>query len=295
MPPTLVSVLRCCAELDRLDARLALPRPREIAAPHVAEPSRDRVRRLHVDHEQVRLEPGSPRDDLAGFVEDDRVPVEDELVLSADEVAEGEVGARVTSAGDEHLLAVLGLADVVRGRRQVHDELGSRESQIRRRRAGLPDVLADCDPDRDAADAQHDEVAALREVAVLVEDAVVRQVVLPVHGPHLAVGAHRARIREVAVEPRRADERDDTVGLGGDALGRGARCADEGGAQEEVLRRIPGRRELRVDDEVRPASRASASASRMSSRLPSRSPTTASICASAILTGVFASQSQTSV
>ena len=123
VPPTSSRVLRCRIELDRLDARLALARPREIAAPHVAEPSRDRVRRLHVDDEQVLLEPGRPCDHLAGFVEDDRVPVEDELVLAADEVAEGEVGARVTRPGDEHLLALLGLADVVRRRREVHDEL----------------------------------------------------------------------------------------------------------------------------------------------------------------------------
>ena len=50
-----------------------------------------------------------------------------------------------------------------------------------------------------------------REVALLVEDAVVRQEPLAVDRPHLAVRADRARVVEVAVEVGEADERRDPV------------------------------------------------------------------------------------
>src|SRR6476619_3369342 len=85
---------------------------------------------------------------------------------------------------------------------------------------------------------------------MLVEDAVVRQVVLAVDAANLAARAHGARVREVAVEPRRPDERHDAVGLGRDLLDRGARGTDECRSQEEILGRVAGRRELGVHDEI---------------------------------------------
>ena len=47
--------------------------------------------------------------------------VEDELVLPADEVAEGDVRGVVARSRDEHLLAVLRLADVERGGGEVDE------------------------------------------------------------------------------------------------------------------------------------------------------------------------------
>ena len=105
-------------ELDGHDLGNGLPRPVELASSYVAQSAAHRVRRLEVDDEQVLLEARRAGEHFSGVVEDDRVPVEDELVLSADEVAEGDVRGRVTCARDEHLLALLGLADVKRrGRR----------------------------------------------------------------------------------------------------------------------------------------------------------------------------------
>ena len=165
---------------------------------------------------------------------------------------------------------------------------GAREREIGRRRAGLPDVLADREPDETLAEAQEDEVATLREVAVLVEDAVVRQEVLAVDGPHLAVGAHGARVREVAVEPGRADERDDVRRRARRSLGRGARGR---GRRPGRSRRSSGGYPVTASSgkttRSAPAPRASASESRIRSRLPSRSPTTAFSCASASLTASF--------
>ena len=100
------------------------------------------------------------------------------------------------------------------------------------------------------AEAEDDEVAALGEVAVLVEDAVVREEVLAVDGLDAAVRADGARVREIAVEPGRPDERDDAVGRRCDLLDRLARRAHEPRPEEEILGRIAGRRELGEHDEV---------------------------------------------
>ena len=176
--------------------------------------------------------------------------VEDELVLAADEVAEREVRARVASTRHEHLLAVLGLADVERRRREVHDQLRAGEREVGRRRTRLPDVLADREPHRRLSDPEEDELPALGEVPVLVEDAVVREEVLAVDRLHASVRADGARVREIAVEPRRPDERGDALRRGRDRLERLVCCADEAGPQEEVLGRVSRRRELRKEDEI---------------------------------------------
>ena len=134
--PTLVVVRPPVAgELDDLHRGTSLARAVELAAAHVAEPPPHRLGRIDVDDEELLLESGRTRDDLAGVVEHDRVPVEDELVLPADEVAEREVRAGVAGACHEHLLAVLGLADVERRGREVDDQLRAREREIRRGRA----------------------------------------------------------------------------------------------------------------------------------------------------------------
>ena len=137
--------------------------------------------------------------------------VEDQLVLAADGVAERDEARVVARARAQHLLALAVLADVERRRGDVRDELRAGEREVGRGRPGLPDVLADRQADEHVAEAQQEEVAARREVAVLVEDAVVRQVALAVDAAHLAVGEHEARVVEVGVEVRRADERGDAV------------------------------------------------------------------------------------
>ena len=223
------------------------------------------------------------REDLARVVEHHRVPVEDELVLPADEVAEREIRARVARARHEHLLALLRLADVEGRCGEVDDELRSGERQVGRRRARLPQVLADRGPEVHVAHPNQQEVASLGEVPMLVEDAVVREEMLPVDGLDAAVRADRAGVREVAVEPGRADERDDARRRRRDLLERLVRCPDEAGAKQEVLGWIARGRKLRVHDEVRARCARVCEAPRIFERFPSRSPTTTLICASASL------------
>ncbi len=102
----------------------------------------------------------------------------------------------------------------------------------------------------DVPEPEQEQVATLGEVPVLVEDAVVREEVLPVDGLDAAVRADRARVREVAVEPRRPDERDDALARPRDLLDRVVRRADESGTEQEVFGRVAGDGELREDDEI---------------------------------------------
>ena len=278
--------------LRRAAARARSPSPcdarafaRQRAAAHVAQPAADRRDRVDVDDEQLLLEPGGPREHLALVVEHDRVPVEDQLVLSADRVAERDEARVVARAHLQHLLALAVLADVERRRRDVRDQLRAREREVGRRRAGLPDVLADRRPDEHVAEAQQEEVVARREVAVFVEDAVVRQVALAVDAAHLAVREHEAGVEEVGVEVRRADERGDAVRRLRDLVDRAPRGADEPGAEQQVLGRVAGDDELGEEDEV--GVRAARPLEPFDERaaLPSTSPTTLLIWASASLIG----------
>jgi predicted amidohydrolase len=223
---------------------------RERPAAHVAQAPSDRSDRVDVDHEQLLLEPGRAGDDVTFDVENDRVTVEDQLVLAADRVAERDEAQVVGRPYLQHLFALTVLADVERRGRDVRNQLCAREREVGRRWPGLPHVLADRGADHDVAEAEQHEVVARREIPVFVEDAVVRQVALAVDVPHLAVGKREACVVEVGVEVGSTDERRDPVGRLRDLVDRAPRRADEAGPQEQVLRRIAGDDELREEDEV---------------------------------------------
>ncbi len=105
--------------------------------------------RLEVDvaDEQLLAELGGAGDGRAGVVDHAGVAVEDELVLAADEPAEGDAGDVVAGALGEHALALGALAGVVGGGGDVEDQRGAGERLVAGGRAGLPDVLADGQPD----------------------------------------------------------------------------------------------------------------------------------------------------
>src|SRR5256885_1511503 len=106
--------------------------------------------------------------------------VEHELVLGTDRVAERYEARVVASPLDEHLFALAILPDVERRRRDVDDELRSGKREVGRRRPGLPEVLTDSRSEERLAEAKQEEVVPGREVAVLVEDPVVRQEALAI-------------------------------------------------------------------------------------------------------------------
>ena len=97
---------------------------------------------------------------------------------------------------------------------------------------------------------EEQQVVAGREVAVLVEDAVVGQEALAVDRLHLAAGAHRAGVVEIAVEVGEADQRDDAAHLAGEIAQALVRRAHEAGPQQQILRWVAGDGQLGEEDEV---------------------------------------------
>src|ERR1700759_5521854 len=98
---------------------------------------------VYVADQQLLLELLGARDRLARVVDDERLPVEDQLVLAADERAEGDACEVVARALGKHRLALCTLACVVRRGRDVEDQRRASKCLVARRRAWLPDVLAD--------------------------------------------------------------------------------------------------------------------------------------------------------
>ena len=184
---------------------------RERAPAHVAQPPPDAACGSTSTTSSASSNPGRAREHLALVVEDDGVAVEDSSSCPPTALHERDEADVVAGARWKHLLALAVLADVERRGRDVDEQLRAREREVGRGRARLPDVLADRRADQRVAELEQDEVAAGREVAVLVEDAVVREEALAVDRLHLAARADGARVVEVAVEVRRADERDDAA------------------------------------------------------------------------------------
>ena len=91
----------------------------ERAPADVPETAPNRICRLDVDDEQRLFEAGPAREQVTLLVEYERVPVEDQLVLPADRVAEGDEARVVAGAGGEHLLAFAVAEEVERRGRQV--------------------------------------------------------------------------------------------------------------------------------------------------------------------------------
>ena len=223
---------------------------REGTAARVAEAVADSGGRVDVDDQQRLLERGPAGDDRAILVEDERMAVEHELVLTADSVHEGDPARVVPGADAQHLLALAPLAQMERRGRDVADHVRAGKREVGRRRPRLPDVLADGRPDERVAEPQQEETPAGLEVPVLVEDSVVRQEALAADPPHLAAPQHGAGVEEITIEVREPDERRDPRRLGRDRLEAAARGAQKSGLEQEILGRIAGHRELREEDEV---------------------------------------------
>src|SRR5439155_24520783 len=78
----------------------------EAAAPCIPEAPADGRRRIDVDEDQRFLECRRPRDHAALLVENEAMPVEDELVLRPDGVDERDPARIVSGTGREHLFTL---------------------------------------------------------------------------------------------------------------------------------------------------------------------------------------------
>ena len=183
-------------------------------------------------------------DQPALVVEHDRVPVEDQLVLAADHVAERDRAEVVARPLGQHALARGALAAVVGRGARVDDQRRAGQRLVGRRRARDPQVLADRQADPRVPELQHRAAVAGLEVALLVGDAVVPQPGLAVDRLDLAVGQHRDRVEDVLAALGEADDGHDPLDPGGDRVERLARAAQEVLLEQQVLGRVAGDRQL---------------------------------------------------
>ena len=159
----------------------------------------------------------------------------------------------VGSPRRQHALAGGGLASVVRRAVDVHRQLGAAIGLMGQRAVWAPHVLADADADlhpTDDVELERVGLVAGREVAGLVEHGVVRQQALAVRAEDPSAGAHRGGVEEVAIRLHEADHRGAVAGDGGELGERDLVVGDEARLEDEILRRVAGRRQLREGDEV---------------------------------------------
>ena len=173
----------------------------------------------------------------------------------------------LAGAAREHR-AALGVASlVVGGAVDGDDDLRAGEPLHRRGAGVVPDVLADVDAGLHPVDLEDGALVAAREVALLVEHAVVRQEDLAVNGGDAAVMEDGCAVVDAAFhlvwvegcteverlavhEVGNPDHDSDAVGCLGDALQLGAGVEEELALEEQVFRGVAGEGEFREGYEV---------------------------------------------
>ncbi len=132
-----------------------------------------------------------------------------------------------------------------------HDQL---RAGVARRggRTRAPDVLADDDADPNAIDIDDARIDAGGEVALLVEDGVIRQALLAIDAGDLSIAEDRdGVIAPARRELRESDEHSDAFDAGGDARQLVRACREKCRTQQQVLRWVTAERQFRRDQEVR--------------------------------------------
>ncbi len=217
---------------------------------------------VQVGDDQVFLELPGAGDDLAALVEDHAAAVKDEFVLPADQVAESDENDVIGGAGGQHALARGALAGMVGRGRDVDHHLRPGQGLRLGRPGGVPDVLADVDPDHRLAQAKDQRALPGAKVAVLVKDAVVGQVGLVVGSRHPPVVQHGGGVVDVVCAVDEPDDRRNGRRAlpGADALRRARSLCDplqrlhvvlhKAGLEQQVLGRVAGHGHLGKGDQV---------------------------------------------
>ena len=226
---------------------------------------RGRRREVEVDDEQLGLELPRPAEHGAGGVDHDRVAVEDQLVLSTDEVHVCQHALALAGPACAQRQAYVVLVGFV-GRAIGHDEQGGVGCLGGSRRSVAPQVLADGERDVDATDLDDVDRVAGHEVADLVADAVVPEVVLGLPGHDLAAVHDRDGVGgrvlgdadllgDVLRLVEEADHRHElsaafVLQTYGKVFGGRARCPDQRCPHREILDGVSRQHHLGEHDEV---------------------------------------------
>jgi len=204
-----------------------------------------------LDHRDGLDERFEPVDDLAVAVHDERAAVEHQFVLTADEVGIHQRHAGLDGAIVQHLFPA-GLLVLLVGR-GVDDQpdLGTRLARLRHRGRG-PDVLADQQRGTGAGEVETGGRGPHVEVALLVEDLVIRKQLLAVVRLHLAVAEHDGRVEDhLALVLGVADHHVEARQALAQALQAVRDAMPEPTMEQQVLGRVAGQGQLGQQQDVR--------------------------------------------
>jgi hypothetical protein len=202
-----------------------------------------------IDDHQPFLEGGQLVSKPAGGVERERIAIEYQLVLAADQIAIDRRHARAADALAQHRLARRGLVHVVGGGVQREQQFGARRAGGLDR-AGQPNVLADRQAERRLAERKHARRLACSEIALFIEHLAVRQPLLVIGDLDAAAAQQRSRVVAQRAthlgmphdrrqgQPRRQRRQFARTG------------AMKVGTQEQILRRIARQRQFRRQQQI---------------------------------------------
>ena len=184
-------------------------------------------------------------------VHHERGTVEHQFILTADQVRIKQRNAGRANPLAHHRLAVADLAGLIGRGVEIQNQPGPGRRGLLHR-ARLPDVLANGEPDRHAAQLEHTRRIARLEIALFVEDAVIGQPLLAVGVLDGAIADHcRAVVHAGVGGLGKTDDDGDAVDLSRQPLQGVFHGGQKIPAQNQILGRIAGQRQLREHHRVR--------------------------------------------
>ena len=178
---------------------------------------------------------------LTGCIHDEGISVKHQLILTAEQVDEYQRDPRLRYARARDLSLALRLLVHLVGRGVDHQQHLGACTPCSRRGPGRPNVLANQNTRLDAVDSDHRGVGTGREVALLVEYAVIRQIRLAVIGQHHAVANHDGGIVDApTLVFRIARDQSDTAYFGLEPVDRAGHLQAHTRVEQQILGRIPG-------------------------------------------------------
>ena len=194
-----------------------------------------------VHRDQRFLEAGALHTDTGFAVHHERGAVENQLVLTAHQIAVEHRQTGFPGAGADLVAALTGLAGAERRRIQVDDAGGAVAGGLGRRPLE-PDVLANGDGQALPAQLEHTALISGLEVTLFIENPVIGQALLEILMPGAAVPREQdaGGIAAHAITHRRIAQHHRYLDTFADVRQRVVDAAVQAGAQQQVFRRVAG-------------------------------------------------------
>jgi hypothetical protein len=250
--PVLASIIAHAQHQRPVDAflqvhRLVVGRGRAAA---IGDPADGTTLVVEIQRQQGLFEGRCAAQYPPGAVRNEGGAVEDQLVLTPDEICIQDKDAMLARAAPDQCLALSPLAGM-EGRCVDVDQNPSARLHGLQCRALLPDVFADAQADLQAQMVEHQGSRTRLKMALLVENPVVWKVLLGILADDLAITQYACDIEKASHGDQGiAQHQGDPATFGADAPQGPLDALQELGAHEQVFRRIAGQRELGKDEQI---------------------------------------------